>query len=439
MKSRMEQSEIVVGLDIGTTKVSAVVGEVDADGITILGVGNVPCRGLRKGIVANIDWTVRSIADAIEAAQTMAGVEIRTVYAGVAGNHIRGQSSDGVVAVGGGEVTDVDVTRVLEGARAIPIDADRQILHALPREFTVDNQDGIRDPVGMSGVRLGVKVNLITAATSCVQNVVRCAERCGLTVADVVLEPLASAEAVLSEDEKEIGVAVIDIGGGTTDLLIYVDGGIAHASVIPAGGNNVTADLAAGLRTPMAEAERLKRNFGCALGRMVADDEEVEVPGVGGHPPRKVPRRVLSDIIEPRIEEIFAVIRKRIEDAGLLDQLAAGAVLTGGAVLMEGMSEFAEEILGMPVRLGVPVGMRGITQLVAGPQYATGVGLLHYGANQLREAREPRVLVESQPPPRQTAPRVTAPSRPDRRELSEEPLLEKRQGGRFWNWLRAAF
>ncbi|MRG95983.1 cell division protein FtsA [Polyangium spumosum] len=440
MKSRMDQSEIVVGLDIGTTKVSAVVGEVDDDGITILGVGNVPCRGLRKGIVANIDWTVRSIAEAIEAAQTMAGVEIRTVYAGVAGNHIRGQSSDGVVAVGAGEVTDVDVDRVLEGARAIPIDADRQILHALPREFTVDNQDGIRDPVGMSGVRLGVKVNLITAATSCVQNVVRCAERCGLTVADVVLEPLASAEAVLSEDEKEIGVAVIDIGGGTTDLLIYVDGGIAHASVIPAGGNNVTADLAAGLRTPMAEAERLKRNFGCALGRMVADDEEVEVPGVGGHPPRKVPRRVLSDIIEPRIEEIFAVIRKRIEDAGLLDQLAAGAVLTGGAVLMEGMSEFAEEILGMPVRLGVPVGMRGITQLVAGPQYATGVGLLHYGASQLRQAREPRVLVESSPPPpRQTAPRVTAPSRPDRREMPEESVVEKRQGGRFWNWLRAAF
>lgn len=438
MKSRMEQSEIVVGLDIGTTKVIAVVGEVDADGITVLGVGNVPCRGLRKGIVANIDWTVRSIAEAIEAAQTMAGVEIRTVYAGVAGNHIRGQSSDGVVAIAGGEVTEIDVDRVLEGARAIPIDADRQILHALPREFTVDNQDGIRDPVGMSGVRLGVKVNLITAATTCVQNVVRCAERCGLTVADVVLEPLASAEAVLSEDEKEIGVAVIDIGGGTTDLLIYVDGGIAHASVIPAGGNNVTADLAAGLRTPMAEAERLKRNFGCALGRMVADDEEVEVPGVGGHPPRKVARRVLSDIIEPRIEEIFAVIRKRIEDAGLLDQLSAGCVLTGGAVLMEGMSEFAEEILGMPVRLGVPVGMRGITQLVAGPQYATGVGLVQYGANALAKAREPRT-VEAPPPPRVTSPRPSVQKSVERKEIVEDAVLEKRGGGKFWNWLRAAF
>src|SRR3984885_13624860 len=239
MRTSLPSSEIVVGLDLGTTKVSAVVGEVDADGITILGVGNVPCRGLRKGVVSNIDWTVRAISDAIEAAQTMAGVEIRTVYPGAAASHIRSMASDGVAAISGGEVTRVDVDRVLEGARAIPVDADRQILHVLPREFIVDNQDGIRDPVGMSGVRLGVKVNLITAATSCVQNVVRCAERCGLTVADVVLEPLASAEAVLSEDEKEIGVAVIDIGGGNTDLLIYVDGRVAHASGIPVGGNNI--------------------------------------------------------------------------------------------------------------------------------------------------------------------------------------------------------
>jgi cell division protein FtsA len=374
------QGEIVVGLDIGTTKVCAVVGEVAEDGITILGVGTVPCRGLRKGIVSNIDWTVRSIKEAIESAQTMAGVEIRTVYAGVAGSHIRSQASDGVAAIAGGEVTRADVERVLEGARAIPVDADRQILHVLPREYIVDAQDGIRDPIGMSGVRLGVKVNLVTAATSCVQNVIRCAERCGLTVADVVLEPLASAEAVLSDDEKEIGVAVIDIGGGTTDILLYVDGGIAHTSVIPVGGNNITSDIAAGLRTPMAEADRLKRLSGCALGRMVGDDEEIEVPGVGGHAPRRTARRVLSDIIEPRVEEIFAVIRKRIEDTGLLEQLSAGVVLTGGAVLLEGMSEFAEEILGMPVRIGYPTGVKGITQLVHGPQYATGVGLVKYGA-----------------------------------------------------------
>lgn len=431
MKSRTDTTEIVVGLDIGTTKVLAVVGEVDSDGITILGVGNVPCRGLRKGVVSNIDWTMRSIAEAIEAAQTMAGVEIRTVYAGVAGSHIRCQSSDGVAAIAGGEVTRADVDRVLEGARAIPVDADRQILHVLPREFVVDNQDGIRDPVGMSGVRLGVKVNLITAATSCVQNVVRCAERCGLTVADVVLEPLASAEAVLSEDEKEIGVAVIDIGGGTTDMLLYVDGGIAHASVIPVGGNNVTADIAAGLRTPMGEAERLKRNSGCALGRMVSDDEEIEVPGVGGHLPRKTARRVLSDIIEPRVEEIFAVLRKRIEDTGMLEQLSAGVVLTGGAVLMEGMTEFAEEILGMPVRLGVPIGVKGITQLVAGPQYATGVGLVLYGANALVTARERSSAAE----PRTEIRRVT---RDLKRDPIEEIIAERKNGG-FWNWLRAAF
>jgi cell division protein FtsA len=441
MKSRMDTTEIVVGLDIGTTKVSAVVGEVDADGITILGVGNVPCRGLRKGVVSNIDWTVRSIAEAIEGAQTMAGVEIRTVYAGVAGSHIRSQTSDGVAAIAGGEVTRADVDRVLEGARAIPVDSDRQILHVLPREFVVDNQDGIRDPVGMSGVRLGVKVNLITAATSCVQNVVRCAERCGLTVADVVLEPLASAEAVLSDDEKEIGVAVVDIGGGTTDLLLYVDGGIAHASVIPAGGNNVTADVAAGLRTPMGEAERLKRNFGCALGRMVGDEEEIEVPGVGGHAPRKAARRVLSDIIEPRVEEIFAVIRKRIEDTGMLEQLSAGVVLTGGAVLMEGMTEFAEEILGMPVRLGVPVSVRGITQLVAGPQYATGVGLVQYGANALSQARE-RAGAGSEgmlvrPDGRRLGRGDGARARSDMVDL--ETTIEKRSSGRFWNWLRAAF
>ncbi|CAN5730859.1 cell division protein FtsA [soil metagenome] len=423
------ESEIVVGLDIGTTKVCAVVGEVDEDGITILGVGSVPCRGLRKGIVSNIDWTVRSIRDAIEAAQTMAGVEIRTVYAGVAGSHIRSQTSDGVAAIAGGEVTPADVERVLEGARAIPVDADRQILHVLPREYVVDAQDGIRDPIGMSGVRLGAKVNLVTAATSCVQNVIRCAERCGLTVADVVLEPLASAEAVLSDDEKEIGAAVIDIGGGTTDILLYIDGGIAHTSVIPVGGNNITNDVAAGLRTPMAEADRLKRNSGCALGRMVGDDEEIEVPGVGGHAPRRTARRVLSDIIEPRVEEMFAAIRKRIEDTGLLEQLSAGVILTGGAVLLEGMPEFAEEILGMPVRIGYPVGVKGITQLVHGPQYSTGVGLVKFGATAIAESRS-RVIVSAAP----SMMRLKAQS-----HTQERDIAQAQQRGRFWEWIKAAF
>jgi len=420
MKLPLTSTEIVVGLDLGSTKVSAVVGEIDADGITILGVGNVPCRGLRKGVVSNIEYTVRSIREAIDSAQTMAGVEINTVYAGVAGSHIRAHSSDGVAAISGREVTRADLERVLEGARAIPVDADRMIIHALPREYIVDNQDGIRDPIGMSGVRLQARVNLVTAASSCVQNVVRCVERCGLTVADVVLEPLASADAVLSEDEKEIGVAVIDIGGGTTDLLVYADGGIAHASVIPAGGNNITSDVAAGLRTPMAEAERLKRNYGCALGRMIADDEEIEVPGVGGHPPRRCARRLLGDIIEPRVEEIFSEARRRIEDTGLVDQVCSGCVLTGGAALMEGMIECAEEILGMPVRLGFPVGIKGIVQLVQGPQYATGVGLVRYGAHQIADA-QPRT--DAQPI--------------ERTRESAAALAQQKSG--FWSWFRAAF
>lgn len=423
------ESEIVVGLDIGTTKVCAVVGEVEGSEITILGVGTVPCRGLRKGIVSNIDWTVRSIREAIDAAQTMAGVEIRTVYAAVGGSHIRSQTSDGVAAIAGGEVQRSDVERVLEGARAIPVDADRQILHVLPREFIVDAQDGIRDPIGMSGVRLGAKVNLVTAATSCVQNVIRCAERCSLTVADVALASLASAEAVLSDDEKEIGGIVIDIGGGTTDLLLYIDGGIAHASVIPVGGNNITSDIAAGLRTPVAEADRLKRLSGCALGRLVSDDEEIEVPGVGGHAPRRCARRVVSDIIEPRVEEMFAAIRKRIEDTGMLEQLSAGAVLTGGAVLLEGMTEFAEEVLGMPVRVGFPTGVKGITQLVQGPQFSTGVGLVKFGAQAIIEARAREIA------PMHSQTRISARSQSQQQQQAE---VETRRSG-FWEWIKQAF
>ena len=394
-----KQGEIVVGLDIGTTKVCAVVAEVkggpgEFSEIEILGVGNVPCKGLRKGVVANVASTTESIRQAIEEAQNMAGVEIRTVFAGIAGSHVRAQVSNGVVAITSNEVTRGDVDRVLENARAIPIPTDRQILHVLPCEYLVDTQDGIREPVGMSGVRLEVKAQLITAARSCVENVIKCAERVGLTVADVVLEPLASAEAVLTEDEREIGVAVVDIGGGTTDVILYVDGGIVGASVIPVGGMSVTADIAAGLRTPMAEAERLKHARGCALGRMVPDDEEMEVPGVGGYAARRVPRRVLADIIEPRVEEIFAVVRRQLEESGYLEQLSAGVVLCGGAVLMEGMTELGEEILGMPVRRGYPVGTRGLTDLTHGPQFATAVGLARYGAQVIAtaSAREEEVV-----------------------------------------------
>jgi cell division protein FtsA len=419
-KPTSTNSEIVVGLDLGSTKVTAVVGEIDDGRVEILGFGNVTCRGLRKGVVSNIEWTVRAIREAVDAAQTMAGVEITTVYVGVAGSHVRSQASDGICAISGREVRRADLERVLEGARAIPIDADRTILHALPREYVVDNQDGIRDPIGMSGVRLQARVNLITAATSCVQNVERCVERCGLNVAGVVLQPLASADAVVSEDEKEIGVAVLDMGGGTTDVVLYSDGGIAYVTVIPAGGNNVTSDIAAGLRTPVAEAERLKRNYGCALGRMIADDEEIEVPGVGGHSPRRVARRLLSDIIEPRVEEIFAAVRSRMEETGLLEQISSGCVLTGGAALMEGVVECAEEILGMPVRLGIPIGLEGIYQLVQAPQFATGVGLLRHGGHLLADALVREVISSKSP---------------------AEPVVDavaRSQGG-FWNWFRAAF
>jgi cell division protein FtsA len=436
-KPRPKQEQYVVGLDIGTTKVAAVVGQVDEHGgILILGVGNAPCRGLRKGVVSNIDWTVRSIRDAIDMAQNMAGVEVRTVYAGVAGSHIQSEHSDGQVAVSGGEVQKSDVERVLDNARAVPLSPDRQILHVLPSEFIVDQQDGIRDPVGMSGVRLQARVNLVTAATGCVQNVIRCAERCGLTVVDVVLEPLASAESVLSEDEKEIGVGIIDMGGGTTDLLLVVDGGVVHTSIIPAGGNSITNDIAAGLRTPMAEAERLKRQFGCCLGRMVADDEEIEVPGVGGHPPRRVARRVLADIIEPRVEEIFAVARRRMEEAGLIEQLSAGVVLTGGSVLLDGMHEIAEEILGMPVRIGSPIGVHGMTQLVDNPIYATGVGLVRYGAEALLAARATAV----EAPPKSEKVLVEGRDRKAvAREREESSGTPEKKGGTFWEWLRAAF
>jgi cell division protein FtsA len=426
-----KQGEIVVGLDIGTTKVCAVVAEVKGTPsesfteLEILGVGNVPCKGLRKGVVANVASTTESIRLAIEEAQNMAGVEIRTVFAGIAGSHVRAQRSNGVVAIATNEVTRSDVERVLENARAIPIPTDRKILHVLPSEFLVDTQDGIREPVGMSGVRLEAKAQLITAASSCVENVIKCAERVGLHVADVVLEPLASAEAVITEDEREIGVAVVDIGGGTTDVILYVDGGIVSASVIPVGGMSVTSDIAAGLRTPMAEAERLKHTKGCALGRMVPDDEEMEVPGVGGYPARRVARRVLADIIEPRVEEIFAVVRRQLEESGYLEQLSAGVVLCGGAVLMEGMTELGEEILGMPVRRGYPIGTRGLTDLTHGPQFATAVGLARYGAKALQAA----TAREDEP--------ASAVMRAEKAREEQAAPAGDRSG--FWGWLKAAF
>ena len=384
----MAVSEIIAGLDVGTTKVSCIVAEQTDDGLDIIGIGSVPSKGLKKGVVVNIEATVQAMRTAIEQAETMAGCEIGTVYAGVGGSHIRGLNKQGVAAVSEREVHHSDVARVLEQAKAIPLPSDRQVIHVLPQEYVVDDQDGIKEPIGMSGVRLEARVHLVTAATSSVQNIIKCAERCGQYVAEVVLEPLASANAVLSDDEKEIGVALIDIGGGTTDIIIYCDGAVVHTSVVPVGGINLTSDVATGLRTPIAEAERIKIKYGCATSKMVDDEETIEVPSVGGRAPRVLSRRVLCDIVEPRVEEIFSAVRHVIEETGYYELLGAVVVLTGGTSILDGMPELAEQVLGLPARRGAPTGVGGLADVVRSPAYATGVGLVKHGARKLREEPE---------------------------------------------------
>ncbi|MCA9601922.1 MAG: cell division protein FtsA [Myxococcales bacterium] len=398
----MADNEIIAGLDLGTTKVCAIVAEQTDEGIDIIGIGSVPARGLKKGVVVNIESTVQAIRAAIEQAETMAGVEIGTVFAGIAGSHVRGMNQEGVAAISAREVGQEDVVRVLEQAKAFPLSGDRQVIHVLPQEYIVDDQDGIREPVGMSGVRLQARVHVVTAATPSIQNIIKCAERCDLHVAEVVLQPLASAEAVLSEDEKEIGVALIDIGGGTTDIILYSNGAVVHTSVIPMGGLNFTNDVATGLRTPVAEAERIKIRYGCASTKMVDAEETIEVPSVGGRSPRTLPRRVLCEIIEPRAEEVFQACRHVIAETGFGDMLAAGAVITGGTTLLDGMPEVAEEVLGMPVRRGAPTGIGGLIDVVKSPMYSTGVGLVKYGAERLRAVHTPRISMreESSPTPK---------------------------------------
>jgi cell division protein FtsA len=374
-----KREELVVGLDIGTTKIACIVGEVGEDGIDVIGVGTHPSTGLKKGVVVHIDETVRSIQRAVEEAEHMAGVEITQVYAGIAGAHIKSLNSQGVWAVKDREVKETDIAAVLEQAKAINIPQDRQIIHVLPQEYTIDHQDGIKEPLGMSGVRLEAKVHLVTASVSSAQNIVKCCHRTGLQVQDVVLEPLASAEAVLHDDERELGVALIDIGGGTTDLAIFSDGAIVYTSVLPVGGQQLTADIAYGLRSPSHEAERIKHKYGCAMISMVPDEEMMEVPSVGGRPAREVRRQSLGAIIEPRVEEIFTLVRREIEKSGFEDKLASGAVITGGTTILEGTPELAEVVLGMPVRRGMPKGVGGLVDVVKTPSYATGVGLVLYG------------------------------------------------------------
>jgi cell division protein FtsA len=356
------------------------VGNVTEDGLDIVGIGTSPSKGLRKGVVINIESTVASIKKAIEEAELMAGCEIKSVYAGIAGGHIKGFNSQGVIAIKNREVSPEDVKRVIEAAKAIAIPMDREVIHILPQEFIIDDQDGIREPLGMSGVRLEAKVHIVTGAVASAQNIVKSCNRAGLEVADIVLEQLASSEAVLSADEKELGVALVDIGGGTTDIAIFVDGAIKHTSVLSLGGNHLTNDIAVGLRTPMAEAERIKQKYGCCLSSLVGKDETIEVPSVGGRKPRVLSRQLLCEILEPRVEEIFTLVNREIVKSGLEDLIASGVVITGGSTILEGMPELAEQIFNLPVRRGLPQRIGGLIDVVNSPVYATGVGLVVYGS-----------------------------------------------------------
>ena len=381
--AKQKSGEIIVGLDIGTTKICAIVGELTDSGIDIIGIGTHPSKGLRKGVVVNIEATVSSIRRAVEEAELMAGAEISHVYTGIAGGHIKGFNSQGIVAVKDKEVREADIARVIDAAKAVAIPLDREVIHVLPQEFIIDDQGGIKEPLGMAGVRLEAKVHIVTGAVSSAQNIVKCANRTGLNVADIVLQPLASAEAVLSDDEKELGVCLVDIGGGTTDIAIFSGGSIVHTAVIALGGNNLTSDIAIGLRTPAHEAERIKQKFGCALASMVSKDETIEVPSVGGRQPRVLGRQILCEILEPRVEEIFQLVHREIQKCGYEDLLASGVVITGGSTLLAGMPELAEEVLGLPVRRGMPRGIGGLVDVVKSPMYATGVGLVVYGARNL--------------------------------------------------------
>lgn len=378
-----KKTNVIVGLDLGTTKTCVIVGEITDQGVDIIGIGSYPSEGLRKGVVINIDSTVEAIKKAVDEAEHMSGCEISSVYAGIAGGHIKGQNSLGIVAVKGREVDEEDVQRAIEASKAIAIPTDREILHTLPQNFIVDDQDGIRDPVGMSGVRLEAKVHIVTGAVTSIQNIVKSVNRVGLEINEIILEQIASSEAVLSNDEKDLGVALIDIGGGTTDIAVFTDGSIKHTAVLPVGGNYLTSDIATGLRTPLADAEKIKIKYGCAFSALIAKEETIEVPSVGGREPREVSRQILGRIVAPRMEEILTLAYKEIVKSGYEDILAAGVVLTGGTALLEGITELAEQIFNMPVRRGRPAGIGGLNDVVNSPMYATGVGLVLYGSKHI--------------------------------------------------------
>jgi cell division protein FtsA len=391
--AKRSDRNLLVGLDIGTSKVVAIVGEIKADGaLEIIGIGSHPSRGLKKGVVVNIESTVQSIQRAVEEAELMAGCEIHSVYAGIAGSHVRSLNSHGIVAIKDKEVVQGDVERVIDAAKAVAIPADQKILHVLPQEYIIDSQEGIRDPIGMSGVRLEAKVHIVTGADSAAQNIVKCVQRCGLAVDDIVLEQLASSYAVLTEDEKDLGVCVVDIGGGTTDIAVFGGGAIRHTAVIPIAGDQITNDIAVSMRTPTQYAEDIKIKYACALSQLANPDETIEVPSVGDRPPRRLARQTLAEIVEPRYEELFGLIRDELRRAGLEEQVATGIVLTGGSAKMEGAIELAEEVFHMPVRLGVPQYVTGLSEVVSNPIHATGVGLLLYAKSNLEVQRQAPLL-----------------------------------------------
>ena len=379
----MPGDDLIVGLDIGTTKICAVIGQVDEAGrVEVVGVGRVPSRGLRRGVVVNIESTVRSVLEAVEAAELMSGREVQSVFAGISGRHIEGINSRGVVAVTGRgrEISSEDVDRVIDAGKAIPVPMDREVLHVIPQEFIVDEQRGIRNPLGMIGVRLEAEVHIITGSVTSAQNIIKCINRAGFKVNDLILEPLASARAVLTADEKELGVMLLDIGGGTTDVMVYLEGSPYHTEVLPVGGDQVTSDLSILLKTPLEAAERLKHQAGCCHLGLVGDEETVSIPGVGGRAPLIRPRREIVEIIQPRMTEMLALAREQAEEKGYMKMLGGGVVLTGGGSLLPGTQELAQESFGLPARIGMPVRLAGLAEEVASPVYATAIGLLLYGS-----------------------------------------------------------
>ena len=381
--SNVSQNRMIVGLDIGTSKVVAIVGEVSPEGkLEIVGIGSHGSKGLKKGVVVNIDSTVQSIQRAVEEAELMAGCQIQSVYAGIAGSHIRSMGSHGIVAIRDGEVYQPDIERVIDAAQAVAIPADQKILHILPQEFIIDAQEGVKEPLGMSGVRLEAKVHLVTCAVNAAQNIEKCIKQCGLGVDDIILEQLASSYSVLTEDEKDLGVCLVDIGGGTSDIAIFTEGAIKHTAVIPIAGDQVTNDIAMALRTPTQNAEEIKIKYACALASLAGDNETIKVPSVGERDDRSLSRQALAEVVEPRYEELFTLIQAELRRSGFEELIPAGVVLTGGTSKMEGVVELAEEIFHMPVSIGKPKQVSGLADIVRNPIYATAVGLLQYGVSQ---------------------------------------------------------